>query len=307
MPPMEEVELYEALGLTAPEESPEGEPDTGQPDGGAEAQEDEAQDAPQEAAPDGAPEEETQEDSAETPGGGQQPPDGGDDGTQARIDAAVAAARQEEQAAAAQRLKDFFARAGLKNPMDGNKPITTMEEFDAWQRQFEAEQLNRRLKAGQLTQEDLQKLIASSPEMQQIRQQQEAARQKAEAERKAAEKQRIDAELAEIRKLDPAAGSLQDILRMETGKDFAARVRQGYSFLDAFRAANFDRLLNGAANAAKRQETLQRSKQHMQPQGKGKGQGAPSVPADVMRMYKEINPGMTDAEIQKHYARYKAD
>ena len=45
-------------------------------------------------------------------------------------------------------------------------------------------------------------------------------------------------------------------------------------------------------------------KQHMG-QTKERGAGAVSVPADVKEMYRALNPGITDAEIQTHYNRSK--
>ena len=63
--------------------------------------------------------------------------------------------------------------------------------------------------------------------------------------------------------------------------------------------------MDGAAAAAREKETLARSKEHLAPHGKGKGQGAPSVPAEVSQMYDALCPGMTAEEKQKHWARYK--
>ena len=47
---------------------------------------------------------------------------------------------------------------------------------------------------------------------------------------------------------------------------------------------------------------LLQGKQHMG-QTKERGAGAVSVPAEVKEMYRALNPGATDAEIQAHYNR----
>ena len=291
MPPLEEHEYYEALGLTPPEPEDD-EPTPEEPP--AEPEESQPEETPEEppAEPEESQPEETPEDDAPT-------------AEQMRIDAAVQAALEAERNKTNQRLSAFFAKAGLRNPMDGNKPIDSLEAFEAYQQAYDAQQMQRRLKAGQLTPEDLQAAIAATPEMQRLRQQEQERQAQEQAAQQAAQKAQIDAELAEIGKLDPTVKTLEDILRQETGKEFAAKVRQGYSFLDAFRLANYQRLMDGAAAAAREKETLARSKEHLAPHGKGKGQGAPSVPAEVSQMYDALCPGMTAEEKQKHWARYK--
>ena len=296
MPPLEEHEYYEALGLTPPEPeddepTPEEQPDeTGEtpPPADETTPEDEPPAEPEEQSP------------PETP-----PEDNAPTAEQMRIDVAVQAALEAERQKTNQRLSAFFAKAGLRNPLDGNKPIESLEAFEAYQQAYDAQQLQRRLKAGQLTPEDLQAAIAATPEMQRLRQQEQERQAQEQAAQKAAQRAQIDAELTEIGKLDPTVKTLEDILRQETGKEFAAKVRQGYSFLDAFRLANYQRLMDGAAAAAREKETLARSKEHLAPHGKGKGQGAPSVPAEVSQMYDALIPGMTAEEKQKHWARYK--
>lgn len=294
MAPLEEHEYYEELGLTPPEPEDDETTPEEQPDETGEAPSPTDEPTPEEppAEPEESQPEETPEDDAPT-------------AEQMRIDAAVQAALEAERNKTNQRLSAFFAKAGLRNPMDGNKPIDSLEAFEAYQQAYDAQQMQRRLKAGQLTPEDLQAAIAATPEMQRLRQQEQERQAQEQAAQQAAQKAQIDAELAEIGKLDPTVKTLEDILRQETGKEFAAKVRQGYSFLDAFRLANYQRLMDGAAAAAREKETLARSKEHLAPHGKGKGQGAPSVPAEVSQMYDALIPGMTAEEKQKHWARYK--
>lgn len=288
---LEEHEYYEALGLTPPEPEDDDTTPEEQPDETGEAPSPTDETTPEDEQPPAEPEE--------------QPEDDAPTAEQMRIDAAVQAALEAERSKTNQRLSAFFAKAGLRNPMDGNKPIDSLEAFEAYQQAYDQQQMQRRLKAGQLTPDDLQAVIAATPEMQRLRQQEQERQAQEQAAQQAAQKAQIDAELAEIGKLDPTVKTLEDILRQETGKEFAAKVRQGYSFLDAFRLANYQRLMDGAAAAAREKETLARSKEHLAPHGKGKGQGAPSVPAEVSQMYDALIPGMTAEEKQKHWARYK--
>lgn len=312
MPPIDEREYYELLGLTPPEESEDDVPEEQRDEAGAPAPHAEgAGDAPPEGDKDDAPEEQRDEEPPEEDGGQppeppmpQQPPQR--DAEQIRIDAAVQAALAAEREKTEHRLSAFFAKAGLRNPMDGNKVIDSLDAFEAYQQAYDMQQMQRRLKAGQLTAEDLQAAIAATPEMQRLRQQEQARQEQETAARQAAQKAQIDAEMAEIHRLDPTISSLEDILRLPSGAEFSAKVRQGCSFIDAFRLANYERLVTAAAETSKAQDALARSKEHLAPHGKAKGKGAPSIPADVAQMYDALCPGMSAEDKQKHWAKYKA-
>lgn len=231
---------------------------------------------------------------------------------QAAIDAAVAAARQEEQQRAADALKNLFTRAGMRNTFTG-EPITTQAEFDAWQTRFQNEQLQQQLRNGELTVESLNQLVDNHPVVQQARATMAASQPSGagnnapaqNAAQQAADNARIEAEIAEIRKLDPSITNVGDILQSPTGKEFYAKVQQGYSFLDAFRLVNFDRLADAKAQAAKQQAVINdRGKSHMTGGANSRGSGALSVPASDMAMFRTFNPNATEADIQAYYNKY---
>ena len=211
---------------------------------------------------------------------------------------------EEERARAKGQMEAFFSRAGLKNTVTG-KPITTLEEFDAWRADLDAARLQKDLKAGKLTPEALRSAVEQTPAIQALKKQQEQRAAEDEQRRQAEAKARVDAELAEIHKLDPAINTVEDLLSMPSAKAFYDLVRKGNSFLDAYRLANFDRLTTARAEAA-RQQALNnaRGKDHLTGTGTPQGTGAATVPPDVKAEYLAFNPGATDAEIQKHYNRY---
>ena len=135
MPPLEEHEYYEALGLTPPEPeddepTPEEKPDE-TCETPAPADETTPEDEPPAEPEEQSPPEEPPEDNAPT-------------AEQMRIDAAVQAALEAERQKTNQRLSAFFAKAGLRNPLDGNKPIESLEAFEAYQQAYDAQQLQRR-------------------------------------------------------------------------------------------------------------------------------------------------------------------
>ena len=137
----------------------------------------------------------------------------------------------------------------------------------------------------------------------------EAAEMQAAAERaqqeanEAQARVKVDEQLKEIGKLNPNIRELKDLAAMETYPKFYELVKKGNTLVDAYRLANFEALTSSAA-AATRQAALNnlQGKQHMG-QTKERGAGAVSVPAEVKEMYRALNPGATDAEIQAHYNR----
>ena len=90
---------------------------------------------------------------------------------------------------------------------------------------------------------------------------------------------------------------------MDTYPQFYELVKRGNTLIDAYKLANFDTLTRSAAQAT-RQAAINsvQSKRHMS-QTTARGAGAVAVPGDVKEMYRALNPGATDAEIQAHYNR----
>lgn len=218
---------------------------------------------------------------------------------QAAIDAAVKAATEAER----EKLHNAIARSGMKNPITG-APITTLEELESYNQQVKLARAERELKGGKLTQETLQDIISDHPA---IKRAEEIARKAEDAEREAREaavRSRMDAEVLEIRKLNPSIETLEDILAMPTGKAFYEYVQKGNSLVDAYYLANRETQSAKSVAMAKQQAlNLANSKKHLT-QDKARGQGALSVPSDEMTMFKAMNPGATEAEIQKYYAKY---
>ena len=180
-----------------------------------------------------------------------------------------------------------------------------LEEFDAWRADYDAAKLQKDLKAGKLTPEALRSAVEQTPAIQALKKQQEQQAAADEQRRQAEAQARVNAELAEIHKLDPTINTVEDLLSMPGAKAFYDLVRKGNSFLDAYRLANFDRLTTARAEAA-RQQALNnaRGKDHLTGTGTPQGTGAATVPPDVKAEYLAFNPDATDAEIQKHYNRY---
>jgi len=120
---------------------------------------------------------------------------------------------------------------------------------------------------------------------------------------------RVDAELAEISRLDPSVKSLDDIMMSPAGVEFTAAVRRGNSYLDAFKLANWERLASGgaaAAAAAAKQQVLSNvsGKDHLSGTVVPRSGGSVPVPAAEMSLFREILPDATEAEIRDYYNKH---
>lgn len=226
-----------------------------------------------------------------------------DEAIKAAVDAAVAT----ERAANEQRIKDLIAGMGLKDPNNGNKAIETVEEYTAFQQAQALKNAEAELKRGKLTPEMLQQIVSQMPEMQQARQ----VLQQAEREKQTAQQQRVqqqvNAEIAEITKLDPTITSLETLLKSENGQKIYELTKKGNSLLDSYKLANLDKLTQRAASAARAQTAASnQSRQHLKPT-QARGQGSIEVPAAQAAMFRKLIPGISDAEIRKSYEGYLKD
>lgn len=228
-----------------------------------------------------------------------------DQARQTAINQAVQQARAEEQRKYEAAMVDFFKQANLKNTVTG-APIENMEQFRAWQSEFRMEQVRQNLQAGKLTQEDISHIVAENPVVKQAQKIVERSQAQEQQNRAAQVRAKIDGQIAEIGKLDPAIQTVSDLINMPNAKEFYDLVRGGKNFVEAFKLANFDRLTQQKAQAAKQQAALNnRGKDHLQAGGNNRGAGMATVPSADLAMYRKLMPEATDAEIQAHYNQYK--
>ena len=199
----------------------------------------------------------------------------------------------EERGAKAERERNsaLLARLGIKNP-NTDEVFTTLDELEAYEKGLR----DTRLKEGRANDGDIREVVreeiarASEPE------------KSAETSPSSPQRDpRIDAELAEIKRLDPEMEDLKAILNSEYGPQFRRLVNAGESFLEAFKYVARDKLDKQRADKAAEAARIQAaSKDHLSATG-SRGQGALSVPADIMAQYRVFMPDASPEEIQKHY------
>ena len=197
--------------------------------------------------------------------------------------------------------EEIFRKMALRDPVSG-KTVSNMQEFQAYQQAKLAAKAERDLKDGKLSPEVLRDVLMASPEMQEILQSAKEAKEQAQTQDFTA---RREMELAEIRKINPEIKTLNDIIQMPTGADFAELVRKGCSFLQAYKTANFDQIMQDSRRAGEqRARNAAMSQSHLQ-RTPASPQEPETVPQQVREMYRRFDPGISDEEIAKDYKRRK--
>lgn len=190
-------------------------------------------------------------------------------------DQIIEQARAEERA----RMSELIASIGIENPDGGSiDSLDALEEYAKGLRKA-------RMDAGRPTEADIR----------------EIAREAVQPEQNGNDE--VQRQLELIAELDPAMTDLGAILSSDIGEVFRQQVEQGANFVQAYGRAVRER--NARADGARAAETAKAAgKQHLSSTNQ-RGTGALDVPADEMALYRELNPDMTDKEIQAHYNKYR--
>ena len=212
--------------------------------------------------------------------------------------------RRQEEAQRVQRERDaVYAQiyAGQVNPYT-NKPIQSEQDYQEYVRQYTQEQLQQ---AG-IDQNVVQQAVNADPRVQQaaaiIQQQQVFQAQQAQLQ----QTQQFQAALQNIQQFDSSVKGFEDIINNPHFAEIEQMWKKGYSLDDAYYLANRSELTQKRQAAAKQQVINQATgKQHLKPTGNNGAGDDVQVPADLMAMYREMNPKATDADIRKNYAKFQ--
>ncbi len=217
--------------------------------------------------------------------------------------------QQQLRAENADAMKTVFASLGLKTG-DG-KNVETMEDFEIYQTEQRSRRVQRDLKNGNLTPEALRQAVLDAPEVKQVLQNAQNATAEAQRVQQEAMEAKFSAnmqrELAEIRKLNPAIKTTDDIIRMETGPEYARLLRSGLRPSEAYKLANFDSIRDRERSAAEQAaRNASASKSHLQGlPNAGKAPLAP--PKEYAQQLRRFIPNITEQEIAKYYAKHQKD
>ena len=218
---------------------------------------------------------------------------------------AIKEAREAARKEAEEQYNQLIAESNLFDPY-AQKPVKSIEDYKKWQEAYakeQGEQVREKLEEAGLDAKEVEQLIRSLPEAR------EAAQLKKQLEQheKEVNEQRfkgiVEESLKEIQTYDPTIKSLQDLHDSEHGAEIEDKIQKGYSISDAWKLVNLDVISQKKAAAAKIETANNvRSKEHLN-KSTSRGQGAVTVPKNVIDNYKKLIPKATMEQIQKHYEK----
>ena len=213
----------------------------------------------------------------------------------AELNAQYAAARRHAEAERDRRFAERFK--GFTNPITGQAITSEADYFAALDAQDE---LNRRQQLEQqgIDPKVLDDLIANNPA---IKQAQQILAQTQEQENA----RRLDAEMEEVKKLDPTVKSIDDVLKAQNSQEILAKINAGYSLIDAYKIVNFDKLTAQNTQASKQAAiNAMRGKDHMTATGgvTDTSEGE-DIPQNELAGWKRMFPEASEKELREKYNR----
>lgn len=278
----EDMDLDKYFGLE-PEDT-----DEDQPEG---EKEQEAADTAEEEELDGGKEQETAEPADEQ---GEMSPEERHANAARRRAAELDGARKAERVKMQSELDEFVKSLGLKNPYDGNKPIETKEQYDAYKKVQSSKALERGLSTGKLTADQFNEAVNAAID-ERLSNTPAAQQQPTQEQRDA-----VDSQYAEIQALDPEAESL-DVLAKDPS--FLDEVRRTGSMVEAYKRTHVDKLLARQAQIGKMDAVNRsQSKSHLQ-RTSARGSGSMEITDAIRNAYRVFDPDITDDEIRKYESK----
>lgn len=211
----------------------------------------------------------------------------------AEAQAAIDAVRAEEQRKASEREVALIKSLGIRDPYNGNKPIETREEYDAYVRQRDAKALERELSSGKLSPETLDRVIDRriAEREKPVEAQPEA---KAEESPNMAE---LNRQYEMLKEIDPSAPSLEEL---GANAEFLKAMEQTGHLVRAYQQLNATAQQDSAKARAVAQERQRNTgKDHLRSTA-SKGNGAVVITAEMRRAYRMFHPGITDEDIRRY-------
>lgn len=202
-------------------------------------------------------------------------------------------ARADAVSAERTRISEVIKRLGIANPDKDGVPIASLEELE----EFERAESDRRLNDGKGTADDVRRIIREE-ETRRAREQQAAEQQAADT---AAFEARVAEEIKAISEYDPSIKTFDDLARKEgSNPTFRNYLARKMTFLEAYELTHKDeiRARDRAASAAETAKVA--GKDHLR-STTSRSDGNVDVPDDIKAQYRIFDPGISDAEIRKHY------
>ena len=215
-------------------------------------------------------------------------------------DRRIAREREAARQSALSELSSTIAKLGLKDPVTG-EIVTNASELEAYKNHMAEKAAGGTGKARGEALELSDAAAAARAAVAELK----AERRRADDERRAEE---FSSEIAKITALNPDIKGAEDLEALAEYDEIVALVARGYSPYDAYRTIYYDRDMAAAVSRGERQaRAANASKAHLVPDKNTGSETGVAVPSEVRAMYREMMPGITDAEIDAAYKKYAAE
>ena len=212
------------------------------------------------------------------------------------VNAQYAAARRQAEQQLRERDKQFATRFGhIINPITGRPIQSEKDYFEALDAQEEAAR-RQQLESQGIDTKLLDELIANNPTVRQAQLVMEQSKQQEEI-------RQFEADLNAVRALDSTINTIEDLLNMPNSGEVLDMVGQGYSLVNAFKLANFDRLTQQSAQASKQAAiNAIKGKSHMTPtDGVSDTSEDVDIPQSELAGWRNMFPHASDKELKAKY------
>lgn len=184
---------------------------------------------------------------------------------------------------------------GVVHPRTG-QPITTLEEYEDALYIQDKMARDKALQDKGVDPRIIDQAIQNNPTVRQA----EAVLQQQQL---ALAQQKLEADLAEISKIDPSIKSFKDLDKLESIGEIMRKINEGWSLIDAFKTVEFENILaRGKAGAKQSAINQTRGKAHLQgADSLAEDTDEVEIPKAEYESLKEVFPNKTGKELKKLY------
>lgn len=211
----------------------------------------------------------------------------------ARFAAARRKAESEYKAKLSAYQQDMDAKFARMAQQAGLQDVKSADDYVA---RMENLALEKRLQDGDVSAEDIRKMVDESVNASPIVVQ----------ARNALAQQRMEEDVRKIAMFDSDIHTLEDLYASGRFEAVLSRVQNGMNLVDAYRLENFDRLMEKKSAAIKQAVINQaKGKTHMEPVGGSveRSNGGVEIPEKVLAKWKQAYPDLTYTQLKEKYNR----
>lgn len=209
---------------------------------------------------------------------------------------------KEKAGAITKGVNEQIAAMGLVNP-ETQKPIVDAEGMRAYRDVLAAKRMEQAAQSKGMTEDELRELVELHPDVAAAKAEREANARAAEENERQQAVNRLNADIAEISKINPAIKTFADMRTLDKWGNIYQKIKRGYSVADAYKTEYSDQLSNARVREAEqRVRNGNAGKSHMQ-RMEARGDGGTEVPNDEVSLLSRLT-GKSPEDARKALSRF---